>query len=58
MLRSFNCGLGMVLIVQKNNTQQVLKMLVERGENPSIVGEVVQAFPGNFNSIILIKSWH
>lgn len=40
MLRTFNCGLGMVLIVDSDNTNTVLRSLKLAGENPTVVGQL------------------
>uniref|UniRef100_A0A834RBI9 Phosphoribosylformylglycinamidine cyclo-ligase n=1 Tax=Sarcoptes scabiei TaxID=52283 RepID=A0A834RBI9_SARSC len=39
MLKTFNCGLGMVLIVGAEHSKLVQKMIEENGENSFIVGE-------------------
>lgn len=41
MLRTFNCGVGMVLIVSGNEVDQVIKILIEVGEKPIILGEII-----------------
>lgn len=41
MLKTFNCGLGMVLIVGAEHSKLVQKMIEENGENSFIVGEVI-----------------
>jgi len=40
MLRTFNCGLGMVLAVAAADAAKTLKLLAKHGEQCSIVGEV------------------
>jgi phosphoribosylformylglycinamidine cyclo-ligase len=42
MLRTFNCGIGMVLIVEAGETAAVTHALREAGEAPVILGEVVE----------------
>jgi len=41
MLKTFNCGLGMVLIVSPNDKEYVMQTLKENGEQGHIVGQVV-----------------
>ncbi len=40
MYRTFNCGIGMVVIVPPNHTQAALALLKERGESAQLIGEV------------------
>jgi len=40
MVRTFNCGLGMVVIVPKGEADTALKRLRELGETAQIVGEI------------------
>ena len=39
--RTFNCGIGMVVIVAKDKTQAVIQSLNEHGEKPTTIGAVV-----------------
>lgn len=41
MLRTFNCGLGMILAVAAENAAAALDTLVNSGEEPVVVGEIV-----------------
>jgi phosphoribosylformylglycinamidine cyclo-ligase len=41
MLRTFNCGIGMVVIVDSGNTAEVLRAFRSAGENPVALGRVV-----------------
>lgn len=45
MARTFNCGVGMVIIVAKSKADAAIKSLADNGEQPFIMGEVV-ATPG------------
>lgn len=40
MLNTFNCGIGMVLIVKEEKSKKALKMLTNLGEKPTIIGSV------------------
>jgi phosphoribosylformylglycinamidine cyclo-ligase len=41
MLRTFNCGIGMVVIVDSGNTAEVLRAFRSAGENPVALGRAV-----------------
>ena len=41
MLRTFNCGIGMVIVVAKPRSKDVLAALKEAGEKPVIIGDVI-----------------
>jgi phosphoribosylformylglycinamidine cyclo-ligase len=41
MLRTFNCGIGMIVIAEKARTGEVVKTLTEAGEAPVILGEII-----------------
>jgi len=43
MARTFNCGIGMVVIVSHNNADEALQVLREHGEKAIAIGEVVSA---------------
>ena len=43
MLRTFNCGVGMVAIVRRDAVQQVVDVLTQAGERVSLLGEVIVA---------------
>ena len=40
MLRTFNCGIGLVLVTDKDRVEPVLAALTEAGELPVVIGEV------------------
>lgn len=41
MQRTFNCGIGMVLVVEKNDANEVLDVLKQAGEEVFLIGELV-----------------
>ena len=43
MLRTFNCGVGMVAIVKPDAAMQVMDVLAEAGESVALLGHVVEA---------------
>jgi len=43
---TFNCGLGMILVVAKESVSQLLEVLREQREEPVVVGELVPRSPG------------
>lgn len=40
MLRTFNCGIGMVAVVAKDGADALVRLMQEWGESPVIIGEV------------------
>jgi phosphoribosylformylglycinamidine cyclo-ligase len=40
MYRTFNCGIGMVVIVPSDRADQALEFLAQHGEQPMLIGEV------------------
>ena len=40
MFRTFNCGIGMALVVSAHHLDDVLRLLGDAGEEPAVVGEV------------------
>ncbi|WP_398482632.1 phosphoribosylformylglycinamidine cyclo-ligase [Tardiphaga sp.] len=43
LLRTFNCGIGMIAIVKPDAVQEVMDILREAGETVSLLGDVVEA---------------
>jgi phosphoribosylformylglycinamidine cyclo-ligase len=43
MVRTFNCGIGMVLIVAEKDCEDAVHHLESRGENPAVIGRIVAA---------------
>jgi phosphoribosylformylglycinamidine cyclo-ligase len=41
MHRTFNCGIGMVLVVDKNHVDEIMQILKLQGETPNIIGELI-----------------
>ncbi|MEM9129547.1 MAG: AIR synthase-related protein, partial [Pseudomonadota bacterium] len=41
MLKTFNCGIGMVLVVSSDAAEQVTQALMDEGEKLSVLGHVV-----------------
>lgn len=46
MLRTFNCGLGLVLVAGRSEADRLCADLAAAGETPAIVGEIVEAAGG------------
>lgn len=47
MYRTFNCGIGMVVIVEARQTPLALQVLHDQGEDPLVLGHI-EAGPGEF----------
>jgi phosphoribosylformylglycinamidine cyclo-ligase len=43
LLRTFNCGIGMIAIVKPDAIAQVTDVLTESGETVALLGEVIPA---------------
>jgi phosphoribosylformylglycinamidine cyclo-ligase len=43
LLRTFNCGIGMIAIVKPDAIEQVTEILTESGETVALLGEVIPA---------------
>ena len=46
MYRTFNCGIGMVAVVQKEQASKAVELLAARGESAQIIGEIRQGSRG------------
>jgi phosphoribosylformylglycinamidine cyclo-ligase len=46
MLRTFNCGLGLVICVAKEDAEQTISILNSNNESASIIGEIVNKAEG------------
>ena len=49
MHRTFNMGIGIVLITDLYNCERLVSLLKEKGEDPLIIGEIVPAVTGTDN---------
>ena len=45
MLRTFNCGIGMIAVVEPRNAGEVAAVLRREGETVVTLGEVVETLP-------------
>jgi phosphoribosylformylglycinamidine cyclo-ligase len=41
MLRTFNCGIGMIVVASADKADAVMERLTKAGENPVRIGETV-----------------
>jgi phosphoribosylformylglycinamidine cyclo-ligase len=55
MMSTFNCGLGMLLLVAEANIEQTLQTLKEQGEHPVTVGQVVEGDVAVAKGQILVR---
>ena len=46
MYRTFNCGVGMVIVVPADKVEQSIEILNDAGENAWHIGEIQQAADG------------
>ena len=46
MLRTFNCGIGMVVILAREDQAAALDILQAEGETPLVIGEIIAGEPG------------
>jgi phosphoribosylformylglycinamidine cyclo-ligase len=40
MYRTFNCGIGMIVVVPPDRADETLRLLTARGETATLLGEV------------------
>jgi len=52
MFRTFNCGVGMVLVLDAGDAEKAIKLLTAAGETASIIGHI-EAHPGADQVVIL-----
>ncbi|MBL8597649.1 MAG: phosphoribosylformylglycinamidine cyclo-ligase [Devosia sp.] len=43
MLRTFNCGVGMICVLDAREAEQLVSHLYEQGEKPAIIGRITEA---------------
>ena len=53
MLKTFNCGIGMILVVNPKETNNLLNELKELGEEPSLIGKITHN--ENPNTLVAYK---
>lgn len=41
MHKTFNCGIGMILVADKNDVDEIIKVLQESGEEASVIGDLL-----------------
>jgi phosphoribosylformylglycinamidine cyclo-ligase len=46
MYRTFNCGIGMVVVVPPDHADETIRLLLDRGEKASLIGEVRRGTAG------------
>ena len=55
MLRTFNCGVGMVAYVSPGHAGEALRVLREAGETPAVIGEVTPLGPRGHRARVAIN---
>ena len=53
MFRTFNCGIGMVLVVAPGDTSRALSLLQEAGERAAVIGEIRSLSPGEPATLVV-----
>jgi phosphoribosylformylglycinamidine cyclo-ligase len=43
LLRTFNCGIGMIAIVEPDAVEEVTEAFTQAGESVALLGEVIEA---------------
>ncbi len=56
MLRTFNCGIGLVLVAAKSDSQQILSALQASGEDATVIGDLGQATADEFERVDYVGS--
>ena len=41
MLRTFNCGIGMIVVAEKSRAGDVIAALEAAGETPTVIGDII-----------------
>ena len=52
MLKTFNCGIGMCVIVDRSKANQILNNFIQEGESASIIGELATNSKNNKITIV------
>ena len=52
MHRVFNCGIGMVVVIDGAHTQQALALLASSGESAQVIGHIEECAPGQAQTIV------
>lgn len=55
MLRTFNCGIGMIVSVAADKADEALELLARAGEQASVVGEIVAS--GSTTNVMYTGTW-
>ena len=42
MLKTLNCGIGMILVINKKNISKISKILEKKNEDFIIIGEIIE----------------
>ena len=53
MVRTFNCGIGMAVIVAPQNVEAALAGLRANGERAAVIGEIVERAPGAPGTVVV-----
>ena len=53
MMRTFNCGVGMILVIAERDEEAVIDLLHATGEKPFVIGEI-RAREGDEDQVELI----
>jgi len=53
MARTFNCGIGMIVVIAKDNAERAAQLLREHGETVFVIGEIQARAEGEKQAIVL-----
>ncbi len=56
LLRTFNCGIGMIVVVAEEAAKDVMQTLKDTGENPILIGRMVKASDGQIKMTGTLKA--
>ncbi len=57
MARTFNCGIGMAVIVAPDRLEAVIKSFADAGEDAMVIGEVIERGGGGVDIVNIDASW-